>query len=92
MSLFISKDGKSLWDIYFAPRLKTVFHIKNPFNNPLTETLKELDSQAIKNTPPGFFRYVKSHLWILAFGILITKTVSAFSTHSFFFLLQGSRI
>jgi len=89
MSLFISKDGKSLWDIYFAPRLKTVFYIKNPFNNPLTETLKELDSQAIKNTPPGFFRYVKSHLWILAFGILITKTVSAFFYPFLLFFIAG---
>jgi len=89
ISLFISKDGKSLWDIYFATRLKTFSYIKNPFDNALTETLKELDSKAIKSIPPGFFKYVKSHLWILALGILITKMVSAFFYPFFLFFIAG---
>ncbi len=92
ISFFITKGGRSLWDIYFSPRLQTISPQKffeNPFSNPLTKKLTELNDLHIEFIPPDFLKWVQKTLWILAFGVLLMRTVPAFYFPFFLLFLAG---
>jgi 4-amino-4-deoxy-L-arabinose transferase-like glycosyltransferase len=91
-SFFISKGGRSLWDIYFSPRLQTISSqvlLANPFSNPFTKKLEELNDLRMEFVPPGFFKWVQKTLWILAFGVLLMRAVPAFYFPFFLLFLAG---
>jgi len=80
VGVLIATGGVSLWETYVVPRYMDISRrhfFYNPFDSHITAALTEIDSRSLAAFPQNFFTYVKMNLWLVALGVLLSKTLSA---------------